>query len=326
MQRRQLVQAAISAAIAPGALTSAFAQKYPSGPITIILPLQAGSASDVGVRHAATALGTRMSASFVIENLASAAGLVGLEKLSRARPDGLTLAALNNSIMTILPHLQPTLMKVDTRKDFVPIAGIANIPTFFAVPRNSPVKNIKDLIELARKTPGEIPYSSGGVGSPQHLATEMFQSYAGVKLLHVPYKGASQAALAVAANEVQVMSMALSLAQPFLADGRVRLIGYCGLERHAQFPDIPTLDEQGIANYDYSSWIALFAQKEVPADVVALLRKEAQAVVNDKALQDRLLGSGLDPWPRTPEQLTKIVQNDYVKWQKIITDAKIKGA
>ncbi len=326
MQRRQLVQAALSAAIAPGALTSAFAQKYPSGPITIILPLQAGSASDVGVRHAATALGTRMSASFVIENLASAAGLVGLEKLSRARPDGLTLAALNNSIMTILPHLQPTLMKVDTRKDFVPIAGIANIPTFFAVPRNSPVKNIKDLIELARKTPGEIPYSSGGVGSPQHLATEMFQSYAGVKLLHVPYKGASQAALAVAANEVQVMSMALSLAQPFLADGRVRLIGYCGLERHAQFPDIPTLDEQGIANYDYSSWIALFAQKEVPADVVALLRKEAQAVVNDKALQDRLLGSGLDPWPRTPEQLTKIVQNDYVKWQKIITDAKIKGA
>ena len=326
MQRRQLVQAALSAAIAPGALTSAFAQKYPSGPITIILPLQAGSASDVGVRHAATALGTRMSASFVIENLASAAGLVGLEKLSRARPDGLTLAALNNSIMTILPHLQPTLMKVDTRKDFVPIAGIANIPTFFAVPRNSPVKNIKDLIELARKTPGEIPYSSGGVGSPQHLATEMFQSYAGVKLLHVPYKGASQAALAVAANEVQVMSMALSLAQPFLADGRVRLIGYCGLERHAQFPDIPTLDEQGIANYDYSSWIALFAQKEVPADVVELLRKEAQAAVNDKALQDRLLGSGLDPWPRTPEQLTKIVQNDYVKWQKIITDAKIKGA
>lgn len=328
MHRRQLVQAVSSAAIAPWLATPAFAQsqKYPGAPVTIILPLQAGSASDVGVRHAAQALGTRMSASFVIENLAGAAGLVGLDKLSRARPDGLTLAALNNSIMTILPHLQPNQIKVDTRKEFVPIAGIANIPTFFAVPRNSPVKTVKDLIELARKTPGDITYSSGGIGSPQHLATEMFQSYAGVKLLHVPYKGASQAALAVAANEVQVMSMALSLAQPFLGDARVRLIGYCGMERHTQFPDIPTLDEQGVSSFDYSSWVGLFAQKDVPADVVTLLRKEVQAVVNDKALQDRLTGSGLDPWARSPEQLTKIVQDDYAKWQRIITDAKIKGA
>ncbi len=326
MQRRNLVQAAVSATIAPWLFTPAFAQKYPGGPVTIVLPLQAGSASDVAVRHAAVALGTRMSANFVIENLTGAAGLVGLEKLSRARPDGQTLAALNNSIMTILPHLQPTQIKVDTRKDFQPIAGIANIPTFFAVPRNSPVKTVKDLIELARKTPGDITYSSGGVGSPQHLATEMFQAYAGVKLLHVPYKGASQAALAVAADEVQVMSMALSLAQPFLVDGRVRLIGYCGSERHAQFPDIPTLDEQGVANYDYSSWIALFAHKDVAADVVALLRKETQAVVNDKALQEKLTKSGLDPWARSPEQLTKIVQGDYAKWQKIITDANIKGA
>jgi tripartite-type tricarboxylate transporter receptor subunit TctC len=332
MQRRQFVQAAtisaISAAVAPWMAAPAFAQsqKYPGAPVTIILPLQAGSASDVGVRHAAQALGTRMSASFVIENMAGAAGLVGLEKLSRARPDGLTLAALNNSIMTILPHLQPNQIKVDTRKEFVPIAGIANIPTFFAVPRNSPVKTVKDLIEMARKTPGDVTYSSGGIGSPQHLSTEMFQAYSGVKLLHVPYKGASQAALAVASSEVQVMSMALSLAQPFLADARVRLIGYCGTERHSQFPDIPTLDEQGVANFDYSSWVGLFAQKDVPADVVTLLRREVQAVVNDKALQDRLTGSGLDPWARSPEQLSQIVQNDYTRWQRIITDAKIKGA
>lgn len=326
MHRRNLIQAAVSAAITPWLLTPAMAQKYPGGAVTIILPLQAGSASDVAVRHAAVALGARMSGSFVVDNQIGAAGLVGLEKLSRARPDGQTLAALNNSIMTILPHLQPQHIKVDTRKDFQAIAGIANIPTFFAVPSNSPVKTVKDLIELARKTPGEFTYSSGGVGSPQHLATEMFQAYAGVKLLHVPYKGASQAALAVAAKEVQLMSMALSLAQPFLADGRVRLIGYCGTERHTQFPDIPTLDEQGVANYDYSSWIGLFAYKDVPADVVALLRKETQVVVNDKALQEKLTKSGLDPWARSPEQLTKIVQNDYVKWQKIITDANIKGA
>ncbi len=326
MHRRNLIQAAVGAAIAPWMATSALAQKYPAGPVTIVLPLQAGSASDVAVRHAAVALGARMSGSFVVENLTGAAGLVGLEKLARARPDGQTLAALNNSIMTILPHLQPGQMKIDTRKEFLPIAGIANIPTFFAVPRDAPARSVKELIELARKTPGDITYSSGGVGSPQHLATEMFQSYAGVKLMHVPYKGASQAALAVAAGEVQVMSMALSLAQPFLADGRVRLIGYCGLERHAQFPDIPTLDEQGVASYDYSSWIGLFAHKDVAPDTVAVLRREAQAVVNDKALQAQLTKSGLDPWARSPEQLAKIVQDDHAKWQKIITDARIKAS
>ena len=119
------------------ATTSARAQRYPQGNVTVILPLQAASASDVGLRHLTERLGSRMGGSFVVENVAAAAGLVGLERLARAKPDGYTLAALNNSIMTILPHLQPQNVKVDTRKDFLPITGIANIPTFFAVPKTS---------------------------------------------------------------------------------------------------------------------------------------------------------------------------------------------
>jgi tripartite-type tricarboxylate transporter receptor subunit TctC len=308
-------------------LTSpAFAQKYPSGPVTIVLPLQAGSASDVAVRHIAERLATRMGAGFVVENVAAAAGVVGLEKLGRAKPDGLTVAALNNSIMTILPHLQPQNVKVDTRKDFLPITGIANIPTFFAVPKDSPIKTIKDLVERAKKEPDRLTYSSGGVGSPQHLATEMYLSYTNTKLVHVPYRGATQAALAVAAGEVNMMSMALPLAQPFLPEGRVRLIGFCGLERHPQFRDIPTLAEQGVAKYEYSTWIGLFLHKDVPPAVVAALRKEAETVVNDRSFQVQLIRSGMDPWPRTAEQLAGIVSDDYLKWQKIIKDSKIQGA
>ena len=303
-----------------------WAAGYPSGPITVVLPLQAGSASDVAVRRATAVLGQRMDTSFVIENLAAAAGVVGLDRLMRAKSDGQTIAALNNSIVTILPHLQPEHVKMDTRTEFLPIAGIANIPTFFAVQGPSSIKTIKDLVDQARKNPGKLSYSSGAVGSPQHLATEMFCSITGVKLLHVPYRGASQAALAVAAREVDVMSMALSLAKPFLADGRVRLIGYSGLERHPQFPDIPTLDEQGVPGYEYSSWVSLFAPKGVPADIVATLRKEAMAVVNDPALQAQLVSAGLDPWPRSPEQLAAIVKNDYAKWKKIIHDANIRSS
>jgi len=129
----------------------------------------------------------------------------------------------------------------------------------------------------------------------------------------------------VASGEVQVMSMALSLAQPFLSDGKVRLIGYCGTERHAQFRDIPTLQEQGVSNYDYSSWIALFFHKDVPVDVVEILRREAQSISEDRDFQVQLIRSGLEPWPKTAKQLERIVESDFQRWKKIIQDANIQG-
>lgn len=302
-----------------------WAQKYPSSPSTIIMPLQAGSASDVAIRHLAERLSQKFGQGFAVENVAAAAGLVGLDRLTKAKTDGYVVAALNNSIMTILPHLQAKNMKVDTRKDFVPVAGVANIPTFFAVPGTSKIRNINDLIQQAKNTSAQVTYSSGGVGSPQHLATEMFKAFTNTQLTHIPYRGASQAALAVASGEVQVMSMALSLAQPFLTDGRVRLIGYCGTERHAQFRDIPTLQEQGVVNYDYSSWIALFFHKDVPSEVVEILRRETQTISEDREFQVQLIRSGLEPWPKTAKQLERIVESDFQRWKKIIQDANIQG-
>lgn len=304
---------------------TAHAQAYPDGAITLLLPLQAGTASDVAVRHMAERLGQRMTSnSFVVENVAAAAGLVGLERLSRARPDGRTVAALNNSIMTILPHLQARNIKVDTRRDLVPVAGIANIPTFFAVPASSPVKTIADLIRTAKSE--RVTYSSGGIGSPQHMATEMFNAYTGVKLEHVPYRGASQAALAVATGEVQVMSMALSLAQPFLSGQRVRLIAYCGSERHAQFRDLPTLQEAGVKNYDYSSWIALFLPREVPQEALTELRRQAQAIAQERDFQVQLIRSGLEPWARDDQALARIVEQDHARWETIIRESNIPTA
>ena len=327
MNKRTFLHASMMAAAAAAALPRlVWAQKYPfTNPISVGLPLQAGSASDVAVRYVTNAMGARMGLNFAVENITGAGGVVGLERMARAKPDGQTVAALNNSILTILPHLQPQNVKVDTQTEFVPITGIANIPTFVGVPGNSAIKSIKDLVEAARKDPDRVTYSSGGVGSPQHLAAEMFNAFAGVKLSHIPYKGASQATLAVASGEVQVMPVALSLALPFLADKRIRLIGYCGSERHPKYPDIPTLQEEGIRNFDYASWIGLFVRKDTPAAALATLRAEAAAVVNDAAIQKQLEGAGLDPWPRTPAQLTQIIKDDFIKWQKIIKDANIKS-
>ena len=325
IDRRQLLAWGGASTLGLLSHTSAQAQTYPSGAVTMVLPLQAGTASDVAVRHMADRLGQRMAGnSFVVENVAAAAGLVGLERISRARPDGRTVAALNNSILTILPHLQAKHMKGDPRRELAPVAGIANIPTFFAVPGNSPIKTIADLIKTAKSE--RVTYSSGGIGSPQHMATEMFNAYTGTKLEHVPYRGASQAALAVATGEVQVMSMALSLAQPFLSEKRVRLIGYCGTERHAQFRELPTLQEAGVKNYDYSSWIALFLPREVPQDALAELRKQAQAIAQDREFQVQLIRSGLEPWARDEKQLARIVDDDHARWEKIIRDANIPAS
>lgn len=322
LNRRRLLACGSATGLGFLAPLSARAQAYPSGSVTVVLPLQAGTASDVAVRHMADRLGQRMNGnSFVVENVAAAAGLVGLERIGRARADGRTVAALNNSILTVLPHLQGKNMKGDPRSELVPVAGIANIPTFFAVQGSSPIKTIDDLIKAAKTQ--RITYSSGGVGSPQHLATEMFNAYTGTKLEHVPYRGASQAALAVATGEVHVMSMALSLAQPFLADQRVRLIGYCGSERHAQFRDLPTLQEEGVKNYDYSSWIAFFLPKEVPREALSELRRQAQAVASDREFQAQLVRSGLEPWARDEKQLSRIVADDYARWEKIIREANI---
>ncbi len=324
MLQRRVFLGTGAAGLAASLGLPAWAQKYPDGPVTIVLPLQAGSASDVAVRQLAERLGARLGAGFAVENVAAAAGLVGLERLARARPDGRTVAALNNSIMTILPHLQARNMKSEPRRDFVPVGGIANIPTFFAVPANSPFKDVQDLVRAA-KAGERITYASGGVGSPQHLATEMFNAYAGVKLVHVPYRGASQATLATASGEVQLMSMALSLAQPFLQDKRVRLIGFCGTERHPQHRDIPTLQEQGVRNYDYSSWIALFLHREAPAEAIETLRRETQAITADADFQAQLARAGLDPWPRGHSELTRIIDEDFVRWQRIIQEANIQA-
>ena len=206
---------------------------------------------------------------------------------------------------------------------------------YFGIRKNDAwIDELLDCLGLSDKANSNMRQLSGGMKRRVLVAQALVhkppvivldEPTAGVDVVHVPYRGASQAALAVATGEVQLMSMALSLAQPFLQDNRVRLIGYCGTDRHAQFRDIPTLQEQGVRDYDYSSWVALFLHKDVPADVLAVLRREAQAISEDKDFQQQLIRSGLEPWPRTAAQLGPLVEGDFQRWKKIIQDANIQG-
>ncbi len=296
-------------------------ESYPNRPIQVILPLQVGSASDIAVRVVAERLTEILGQNVVVENVTGVGGLIGANRLATARPDGYTLAAMNNSILTILPHIKRKEVKFDSFADYVPIRGIANIPTFLGVPKDLPVSNVKELIALAKAQPGALNYSTGGPGSPQHLATEMFMEMAGVKLTHVPYKGATAATADLAAGRVQVMFVAHSLALPYLPNERIKLIAFAGGERSKAFPGIPTVAESGVPGYDYASWVALFALKGTPPEVVAKLRDAATKAMATPGLADRLAKSGLEIWDTPADALTKVMREDWARWEKVVNAA-----
>lgn len=311
----------LAAALSVAAAAVPAQDVFPSKAIQVILPLQAGSASDIATRQVAEKMAEILAQGVVVENVAGAGGLVGSNRVAAARPDGYTIAALNNSILTILPHMQRAQVKFDSFADFVPIRGLANIPTYLGVPKEFPASTVGELIALAKARPGELNYSSGGPGSPQHLATEMFQVMAGVKLTHVPYKGATAAAADLAAGRVQVMFIAHSLALPHLPGERVKFLAFAGGERSRAFPNLPTVAESGVPGYDYASWISLYALKGTPLGVLAKLRAAAAKAMATPGLAERFSKSGLEIWDTPPERLSTVMREDWARWEKVVRSA-----
>jgi len=297
VQRRLKTAALVALLSAAGAVCAQGV--YPDRPIQIILPLQAGSASDVAVRFVTERLGEALKQAVTVENVTGAAGLIGVDRLTKAKPDGYTLAALNNSILTILPNIQKDKVKFDPFTDFVPIAGIASIPTLLGVSKDLPVKNVQELLALAKAKPSELNYASGGPGSPQHLATEMFMAMSGAKLTHVPYKGAQQAATDLAAGQVQVMFIAHSLALPHLPSGRVKPIAFAGGARSPP--------------------------KGTPDDVVARLRAEVPKILARPEMGQKLGAAGLEMWSVPHDQLKQAIQDDFARWQQVVKTANISA-
>lgn len=306
--------------------SSAGAQEaYPEKPVQVVLPLQVGSASDIAVRVFVERLGENLKQSFLVENVTGAAGLIGADRLAKARPDGYTLAALNNSILTILPNIQKDRVKFDPFADFVPIHGVATIPTLLGVHESVPVRTVAELVSILKGKPGELNYATGGPGSPQHLAGEMFMAMTGTRMTQVPYKGATAAAAGLAAGQVQVMFISHTIALPYLPSGKVRAIAFAGGQRSKAFPDLPTVAEAGVPGFDYSSWIALFAPKGTPPAVLNRLRTESTRVLAEPALSERLAKSGLELWAVPASELPKVIKEDDARWKRVVRDANIKA-
>jgi tripartite-type tricarboxylate transporter receptor subunit TctC len=291
---RRLALTACAAVIA-ATLSPAFAQSdFPNRPITLMVPLQVATASDLVARVLAQNFGERTGKTMIVENVVGGGGGIGAQRVARARPDGYTLGAFNNGVHTILPA---TGMKLgfEPFDDFVPVTLLARFPSVLIVNTALPVNTLQDLIALAKKEPGKLSYASVGVGSPQHLAMEQLKADAGIDLLHIPYRGGAQATQAISTGEVNAFWIATSVALPFLQAKTVRALAVGERTRTKALPDVPTVDEAGVKGYEYSPTLALFAPKGTPPEVVAYLAREFTTSLSDPEVIKRLEAAGLEP-------------------------------
>jgi tripartite-type tricarboxylate transporter receptor subunit TctC len=297
---------------------------WPTRPIQVIVPLQVGSAADVATRVVLAKMGENMKQTFIVENQAGVSGLLGAERVARAAPDGYTLGGITDSVLNYAVNLNDKI-NFDPLKDFAPISQMANISWVLVVNKDFPAKTLADLLSQARARPGKIDYASGGNGSPHHIAMELFASAAGVSFAHVPYKGATQATTDVAGGQVPMMFSAVSVAQPFIKDGRLRALAQPNDRRSALLPDVPTFTEAGVEAFRFSTWLGLYAPKGTPAAIVERLHAEVVKAVADPGVRERLSGIGLDPVASTPAELGTLTREGYARVGQAIRNAGIKS-
>jgi tripartite-type tricarboxylate transporter receptor subunit TctC len=304
--------------------TAAAQPAYPNRPIQIIVPLAAASAVDNAARIVAQRMSENIGQSIVIENQPGAAGLIGTDRVAKAVPDGYVLGGFNDSIMTMLPNLYTT-MSWDILRDFEPISLVATVEWGLVVNNDAPYKSVADLIAAAKANPGKINYGSGGNGSPQHVAMEVFASTAGIKLTHVPYRGATQAALDVASGQVSVAFQGLATVTSLVRAGKLRLLAVTTRNRLPQFPDVPTVSESGLPGFEFNSWFALMAPAHTPKPIIARLSMEVQKALADPEVRAKLDAQGLTVRGSSPEELGSATRAQLAKYAKVMKEANIRN-
>jgi tripartite-type tricarboxylate transporter receptor subunit TctC len=295
---------------------------YPNKPILMIVPLAAGSAVDAAARIVAQRMSMNMGQAIVIENQPGAAGLIGAERVAKAAPDGYTIGGFNDSIMTMLPNLYAK-MTWDIVKDFEPVSLVATVEWGLVASNDAPFKSAGDLIAAAKASPGKVFYASGGNGSPQHIAMALFASNAGVTMTHVPYKGATQAAIDVAGGQVPVAFQGLATVSSLVRGGKLRLLGVTTPEPLPQFPGVPTVATSGLPGFEFNSWFAIMAPAGTPRDIVAALNAQIVKALADPGVRQQLIDQGLTPRGSSPDALRSATVDQLARYARLIKQAGI---
>ena len=309
--------AALAAVLASG---GAFAA-YPEKAITIVVPTAAGGANDAMARVIGQAMAAILKQPVIVDNKAGANGAIASEFVMRAPPDGYTLMLGYIATHAMNPSLQK--LRYDPVKDFEPVGMVGSSATLMVVSPTTKANNAKDVVALLKATPDKISYASAGNGTAPHFAAEMFKLSTGTSMLHVPYKGSAPAITDTIGGQTQVMFPSLFTAMPYVKGGKLKAVGVAGEKRSALMPDVPTLKEQGIDGVDVSQWYAIFAPAKTPRPVIDQLNKALNEVLADKGVIQRLESHGAEVSTMTPDQLRSYVQQEQVKWKKVVQAAKL---
>ena len=299
-------------------------QDYPQKPIRMIVPLAAASAVDNAARIVAHRMSASMGQEIVIENIPGASGQIGADLVAKAKPAGYTLGGFNDSIMTMLPNMGQKL-PWDILRDFVPVSLVATVEWGLVANNDSGIRSAADLIAAAKKNPGEMNFSSGGNGSPQHIAMALFANQAGIKLTHVPYKGASQAALGVAAGEVPVAFQGLATVAGLARGGRLKLIGVTTPAPLAEFPGVPTVATSGLPGFQFNSWFTVVAPAGTPRAIVDRVNAEIVKALADPDVRAKLRDQGLTARGSSPDELGAATREQLARYARLMKDAGIKS-
>ena len=311
---------AVMGAVAAGDVR---AQAYPVKPVRMVVPFAPGGGTDVIARYLAAGMSESMNRQVVVDNRAGANGIIGTELVARAPADGYTLLFVS-SPHSVNPSLHAKL-PYDTLRDFAPVSMAATSPYLLVIHPSLPARSVKELIALARKQPDQIAYGSGGTGSSAHLAAELFNQMAGVKLREIPYKGAGPALVAVLSGESALVFGNALTVKPHIQSGRLRVLGIASEKRSASAPEVPTIAEAGVPGFRADAVLGLLAPARTPRAVVDTLNAEVHKTMRLPAAVDAMRSMGVDIELSTPEEFGRLIESEMQRWGKVIRALNLKA-
>lgn len=300
-----------------------FADTFPSKPIRLIVPFPASGATDLLARAIAQKVGANIGQQIVVDNRPGAGGAIGSDMAAKAPADGYTLLIATTSTHSIGPYIN-TKLPYNTETDFTPVGQVAMATNLLVVPNQLPVKNVKELIDYAKKHPGELNYASSGNGTIGQLTAEAFKAQAGVFITHIPYRGTALAVPDLISNKVQVLFDSIVSGMPHVKDGKLRALAVTSAKRSPLAPELPTAAESGLPGFESDTWFGIYGPKGLPADIVAKLNAEFNKAIQSQDVKDRLAKLGAEPVGGTPAQFAAMVKKDSARWGKLIKDRKIQ--
>jgi tripartite-type tricarboxylate transporter receptor subunit TctC len=303
---------------------AALSQDYPARPIRYVLPFAAGSAVDALARLYGQRMSENWKQQVVVDNRTGANGIIGTEIAARAPADGYTVYLGNVATLAINPHLYAKL-PYDVARDFAPVSLAAEINNTLVVHPSLPVKSVKELIAFAKARPGQLNYASGGVGSAQHIPMEMFKAMTGVNILHVAYKGLTPAFNDVVAGQVPMMVCGVVTAAPLQKAGRLRMLATTGAKRTSATPDLPTLAEAGVPDYEFDSWTGFLVPAATPPQIIARLNAEVVRITRLADTRERLTAAGFAMVGSTPQEFAYYIRENTARIGKVVREAGIKA-